>query len=349
MELLLLYLFIAIVVSFTCSILEAVMLSVTPAFINIKRGEEKKFAIELQKLKEDIDKSLAAILTLNTIAHTVGAAGVGAQAQTIWGNEYLTIVSALLTFAILFFSEIIPKVIGAVYWQKIAFIVPPVLKFLIFILYPVVWISMWLTKLIKGKKQNLFTRTDFSAMAEIGFQEGVFRKDESKIIQNLIKFNKVRVKDIMTPRTVVVAANEEKSILEFHKDRPNPKFARIPVFSGEINNITGYVLKDNIHIEIISGDKQKKLKELRREISTVYEKLSMPDLFELMKNNKLQIAAVIDEHGTMQGIVTMEDILETLIGFEIIDELDSAADLQQLARRSWNERAKRLGIITEED
>jgi magnesium and cobalt exporter, CNNM family len=345
MTLFFIYLSIAVFVSFICSILEAVLLSITPAFINIKIQEGKKSGHDLKKFKDNIDRPLSAILTLNTFANTAGAAGVGAQAQLIWGNEFLTVISFGLTLIILFVSEIIPKTIGAVYWEKLAGATSAILKILVTILLPAVWISQFLTRLLKQDNQkSILSRADFYAMAEIGLQDGVFRESESKIIKNLLNFNSISVEDIMTPRTVVVAEDEEMSLEAFAKKHPEFRFSRIPVYQKKIDNITGFILKDKVLQNLLQKTGQKQLKDIRRKILAVPEVVSIPEIFKLLIEQNTHIAMVVDEYGGMAGIVTMEDIIETLLGLEITDELDKVEDLQELARSNWAKRAKKLGL-----
>ncbi len=346
MTLLLIYLSIAVFVSFLCSILEAVLLSITPAFINIKIQEGKKGGHDLKKFKDNIDKPLSAILTLNTFANTAGAAGVGAQAQLVWGNEYLTIVSITLTLIILFFSEIIPKTIGAVYWENLAGFTSAVLKILIIILMPAVWISQFLTSILKRDNQkSVLSRADFHAMTEIGLQDGVFRESESTIIKNLLNFNSITVEDIMTPRTVVIAEDEDMSLVEFTKKHPEFRFSRIPVYKKKIDSLTGFVLKDEVLQNLLQKTANKQLKNIRRKIEAIPEVVPIPELFKLLIEKNTHIAMVVDEYGGMAGIVTMEDVIETLLGLEITDELDKVKDLQELARSNWEKRAKKLGLI----
>ncbi len=345
MTLLFIYLSIAVFVSFLCSILEAVLLSITPTFINIKIQEGKKSGQALKKFKDNIDKPLSAILTLNTFAHTAGAAGVGAQAQLIWGNEYLTIVSIALTLIILFFSEIIPKTIGAVYWEKLAGFTSATLKFLVIMLLPAVWISQHLTKILKKDNQkSVLSRADFHAMTEIGLQDGVFQESESKIIKNLLNFNSINVEEIMTPRTVVIAEDEEMTLAQFAKKHPEFRFSRIPVYKKKIDSITGFILKDEVLQSLLQKTEHKQLKDIRRKIEAVPEVVSIPDLFKLLIEKNTHIAMVVDEYGGMAGIVTMEDIIETLLGLEITDELDKVENLQELARSNWKKRARKLGL-----
>jgi len=345
MTLFLIYLSIAVVISFICSILEAVLLSISPAYINITIQEGKKLGKDLQKLKEKIDRPLSAILTLNTFANTAGAAGVGAQAQHIWGNDVLTIVSVLLTLIILFVSEIIPKTIGAVYWKKLAPVAAPVIRFLVFILAPAVWVSQLITGMLKdNKNESILSRADFKAMAEIGIQDGIFLKDESAIINNLLNFNKIIVKDIMTPRTVVTAADENTLLPDFINSHPRLGFSRIPIFKESIDQVSGFVLKDEILQALIDNKAHLMLKELKRPIQVIPEIASIPVLYRLFMEQQEHVALVVDEFGGMAGIVTMEDIIETLLGLEITDEMDSVDDLRELARKNWEKRARRLGI-----
>jgi magnesium and cobalt exporter, CNNM family len=345
MTLLFVYLSIAVVVSFLCSVLEAVLLSITPSFINVKIHEGKKIGQDLKKLKNDIDRPLSAILTLNTFANTAGAAGVGAQAQFVWGNEYLTVVSISLTLIILFFSEIIPKTIGAVYWKRLSIPATYMLKFLVIVLIPIVWISKHLTKMFKSDEQkSILSRADFHAITDLGVKSGIFAESESTIIKNLLNFNSIQIKNIMTPRTVVIAENEEMTLQEFKNKHPEFRFSRIPIFRDNIDKITGFVLKDEILVNLIEKSEIKKLKDVRRRIEVVPEVSSLPELFKLLIEKNTHIAMVVDEYGGMAGIVTMEDIIETLLGLEITDEVDNVEDLQELARKNWEKRAKKLGL-----
>lgn len=321
--------------------LEAIILSTTPTFIEIKSEEKKKYASTLKYLKENIDKPLAAILTLNTFAHTIGAAGVGAQAQILWGNEYLSVVSIVLTLLILFFSEIIPKTLGATYWQQLVPYSTYILKWMIFVLYPFVIISNLLSKITGGKKdEKTFTRQEFSALAKIGMRLGVFNKEESGIIQSLIDFDKITVKKILTPRTVIKSVDEDITVEQFYKTNEPITFSRIPVYKGNPDNITGFILKDEILVAVIEKEYDKKLSEFKREIAVVFENYPVHKLFNEMINKNEQIVLVIDEHGGMEGIVTLEDVLETLIGLEIVDETDRYKDMQILARKVWQEKTK---------
>jgi len=353
MSLLLLYAFISIFVSFICSILEAVLLSISPTYINLKKKEGKTFATSLETLKKDIDKPLIAILTLNTVAHTVGAILVGVQAEKVFGNgdNSILIVSALMTILILVASEIIPKTIGATYWKQLAGISTKILNALIFFFTwtGIIWSLQFFTNLFGKNKEgeSVLSREDFHAMADIAQEEGVFQASESTIIKNLINFKEILVKDIMTPRTVMKIASEKMKIQAFYDENPNLKFSRIPVYGNNTDEISGYFLKDNLMEAIIKGNGGKTLKSIQRELLFTTRNIPIPELFETLIAKREHIALVVDEYGSVSGLVTQEDVIETLLGLEIMDESDSVADLQLLARKSWESRAKRLGIIEE--
>ncbi|UOB15931.1 CNNM domain-containing protein [Abyssalbus ytuae] len=358
MALLIIYAFVSIFFSFLCSILEAVLLSITPTFLNVKKSEGKSYAYSLEKLKKDVDKPLIAILTLNTIAHTVGAILVGVQAEKlpykveIAGVNIVGIVSAIMTILILVVSEIIPKTIGATFWKQLANFTSKALRILIFPLKwtGILWLLQLTTKIIGGKHAHgsVFSREDFTAMADIAHQEGVFQESESTVIKNLLKFDEILAKDVMTPRSVMQIASEDQTIQDFFDKHPNLRFSRIPVYKDKGDNITGFVLKDNILEEIIYGNGQKKLSEIKRPLLVTKRNLPIPELFEKFISQKEQIALVVDEYGSVSGLVTMEDVIETLLGLEIMDESDSVADLQDYARKSWKNRARKFGLLDDD-
>lgn len=349
MGLLIFYLVLAIAVSFLCSVLEAVLLSVTPSFVAFKENDAQAEGEMLRKLKKDIDRPLSAILTLNTIAHTVGAAGVGAQAQVVFGNAYVSVTSVVLTLLILIFSEIIPKTLGATYWKKLAVSAAKVTRFLIVITYPFVQLSKGITIWLSNEdNQPSLSREEFSAMAEQGVQEGIFEEGESDMFKNLIRFSTLQVKDIMTPRIVVVKYQEDVNVAEVLQEEENLRVSRIPVYGKNEEDITGYVLKTDLYAASASGNTDKKLKELKREILIIPETVSLKVLLQRLLDTKEHIAVVVDEYGGLAGVVTMEDLVETLLGIEIMDEADAIEDMQKLARDKWKERARKLGIVIPE-
>lgn len=345
---------ISIFFSFLCSILEAVFLSVTPTFINIKKKEGRDYALTLEELKRDVDRPLIAILTLNTIAHTLGAMMVGIEAEKLpyklefFGINTVGIVSAIMTLLILVASEIIPKTIGATYWKKLANFTSKALRVLIFPLRwsGILWVLQLTTKLIGGSGHgSILTRESFMAMTDVAHEEGVFQENESKIIKNLLNFKEILAKDVMTPRTVMKTENENITVEEFFNKNIDLRFSRIPVYSKTPDNITGLILKDDVFKEMALDSGNKKLSALKRNIIVIDRNLPIPTLFEKLIESKNHMALVVDEYGSVNGLVTMEDVIETLLGLEIMDESDSVSDLQHLARKSWEERAKKLGIL----
>jgi CBS domain containing-hemolysin-like protein len=351
MTLLLLYGVISIFFSFLCSILEAVLLSVTPTFVNIQKRDGKPYATALKALKQDVDKPLIAILTLNTIAHTVGAILVGTEAKKLFNDEGygVFIVSVLMTILILVASEIIPKTIGAKYWKELASFTTKTLGIMVTILKytGILWVLQLFTKIIgsKGHGDSVLSREDFSAMTEIATDKGVFQESESKVIRNLLGFKEILVKDIMTPRSVIKIDNGDKTIQQFFDENPDLKFSRIPIHGEKEDDISGYVLKDKIMEAIIRGKGEESLESIKRELLVTDRNLPIPELFEKLIEQREHIALVVDEYGSVSGLVSQEDVIETLLGLEIMDESDNVADLQQLARKSWENRAKKLGLI----
>ncbi|PKA98407.1 CBS domain containing-hemolysin-like protein [Flavobacteriaceae bacterium MAR_2009_75] len=366
MGLLIFYAVISIFFSFLCSVLEAVLLSITPTFINVKKKEGKAYAIVLEELKQDVDKPLIAILTLNTVAHTVGAILVGVQAKVAYAQIYGTtertvlgiqftedlmvgLVSTVMTILILVASEIIPKTIGATYWRSLANFTSKTLRIMVLALKytGLLWLLQLFTKLVggKGHEGSVLSREDFTAMTDIAHEEGVFEKSESTIIKNLLRFDEVLVKDIMTPRAVMKIASEKKTISEFFEANPKMRFSRIPVHGEKMDHIDGFVLKDNILEEMVNENGQVPLSEIKRDILVTERNTPIPKLFETLIAKREHIALVVDEYGSVSGLVTMEDVIETLLGLEIMDESDSVADLQDLARKNWENRAQRVGIL----
>lgn len=354
MFILFLYGGVSILFSFICSILEAVLLSVTPSFISIKKAEGKSYVNDLEELKKDVDKPLIAILTLNTIAHTVGAILVGVQAEklpfeiNILGFDIVAVVSAIMTFLILVVSEIIPKTIGATYWKSLANFTTITLKVLLFPLKwtGILWLLQLTTKLIgKSGHSSMMSRDEFIAMADTAQEEGAIRENEITVIKNLLAFKSIKAGNVMTPFTVAVIADENLSLNEFRGLHKKLRFSRIPIYNEMPNNITGFVLKDDVLENLVEEQGEKKLSEIKREILIVKDQQPIPELFNKLIKNKAHIAIVVDDFGNTTGLVTMEDIIETLLGLEIMDESDNVEDMQVLARKNWESRAKRLGII----
>ena len=348
MILMIFYLCLAILVSFLCSILEAVLLSITPSYAATLAQKGNKLGERVKELKRNVDKPLSAILSLNTIAHTIGAAGVGAQASKVFGAAYLGYVSAVLTLLILILSEIIPKSIGANYWKQLTPFTVNVLRIIVKLLYPLVLISQIITKwLSKHKQETSITRSELAVMTDLGEKEGVFNEEESRVIQNMLRFNSIIVKDVMTPRTVVLAANENMTIKELFDDKKFLRVSRIPIYQEHIDQVIGFIHKHDLLDKMANDQHHLPLSAIKREIMIVKEDIRIPALFEQFLKNKGHIALAIGQYGGMAGIVTMEDVLETLLGLEIVDEFDSAQDMQAFAREQWKTRASKLGINTD--
>lgn len=342
---------ISICASFLCSVLEAVLLSVSPAYAQRQLAENPPVGKALTEYQQNIDKPLAAILTLNTIAHTVGAIGVGAQAAVIWGDSLIAsmVVPVVMTLAILILSEIIPKTLGAMYWQELSGFTVKVLKLIMVALAPLVYFSQFITRmLLKGKNKSVLSRADFTAMAELGARDGVFSERESKLLGNVMRFNKVSARDVMTPRTVVVAAQQDQTLSQFHQQNPDLRFSRIPMYSDSKDHVTGFFLKDDLLAALIAGEDDKLVSELKRELQAVPEQFPIPELFTHFTTEHAHIAMVVDDFGGMSGIVSMEDVIETLLGLEIVDEVDRDVDMQAMARKQWAKRAERIGLIEPE-
>lgn len=350
MTLLIGYFLLSILFSFLCSIWEAVLLSITPSFVKRTENENPKIGKLLVQYKADIDKPLSAILSLNTIAHTVGAIGVGAQAGKLFGQNvlsvfgmqiaYESIIAAAMTLAILFLSEIIPKTIGANNWKQLAGFTANSLRVLLFLLKPLVWISTLLTKTLKKEKEkSVLSKQDFAAMADVVHETGEISKSDHAVIQNILKIDALTARDVMTPRTIMLMADEDWTLFGFFKSQEKLIYSRIPIYSEDQNNITGLILKDDLLQKIIEGAGDAPLKSIKRNVEIVKENLSLSAVLDLFHQTKAHLAVVVDEYGSLLGLLTLEDILETILGLEIIDETDAVSDLQAYARKIWHERS----------
>ena len=348
--LMVLYASAALVFSFLCSVAEAVVLSVSPSFIAHLRRQKKPLADRLQRIKSNIDRSLAAILTLNTIAHTVGAGGAGAEAAAYFGERWVGLSMAVLTLLILFLSEIVPKTLGAVYWRALAGPTAGFVRLLIVTLYPLIWISEQLTRLItRGKPAHPFSLEEFAALADVGVEGGQIRAKESRIVKNVFRFRELQVDAIMTPRTVIFALQQDMTIDEALARHPDSPFSRIPIYSENRDDVRAFVLQTDLLREQLAGRGSRPLHEVGREIQVVTETASLDFVFERLLQDRLHLLLVIDEYGGVAGLVTLEDVVETLLGLEIVDEADKIDDLRKLAREKWEERRRRLEIDTGEE
>jgi len=333
MTLLVFYITLALGVSFLCSILEAVVLSTPQTYVNILQNEGKKTAEMWAHLKgDDSVRPLTAILTLNTIAHTMGAAGVGSQVQQIWGVEVLTAASAILTLAVLFLSEIIPKTLGAAYWKRLstpsAYLLTWFTKSMFWLIGPIQFIKSVLPK----SKNAMVTRDDVAAMADLGETEGTLDETEEAIIHNLLELRNVMVEDEMTPRTVVAAFDMNKTIKQVLDENTILRFSRIPVFEESIDSVRGLVIRSEILMAASRDEWDVKLKDIMKPILKLELGSTIDQALDVFLRNRQQFALVRDEFGGTSGILTMEDVMENLLGKEIVDELDPVEDMRELAR-----------------
>ena len=342
MGLLLLYLFGAMAVSFLCSLLESVLMSAQVSFITMREEDGDRNARLFMRFKQEPDRPLAAILSLNTIANTIGAAGVGYQTNKVFGNEWFGLVSALMTLLILVFSEIIPKTIGTSQWRGLLWLSRP-MKLLVTLMYPlVILIELFRKRLDIDEVDTSISREEVSAMAGMAEEEGIIDKSENKVIQNIIKLDDIKAYDVMTPRVVAAIAPESMTLKEFYKDESLSHNSRIPVYADSPEFITGYVLRYDV-LELLTEDKfSVKLSSVKRPIAVFNEEATVSDIWESLLKTKDQIALIIDEYGSFQGLITLEDIIETILGMEIIDENDTVTDMQQYARERWQQRQKQF-------
>lgn len=349
--LLVVYVLLALVFSFLCSIAEATLLSITPSYIAGQKDQHPKRAALLKQLKQDnVDRSLAAILTLNTIAHTVGAIGSGSKATAVFGSAWFGLFSAVMTLLILFLSEIVPKTLGALYWRQLAAPTAHFVRALIIAQYPLILVSERLTRLMsRGQKVHAFSRDEFVALAGIGERAGAIDAHESRILRNVFRLGALSARDIMTPRTVIVALSEDATVEEALKQPGHGAFSRLPLYARDADEITGFVLKQDL-LHMTSDSMQgRELRSIKRELPSVFESMPLPRLLEFFLDQRCHIALVVDEYGATVGLVTLEDLVETLLGMEILDERDEVTNMRALARSQWRKRATQMGLnVTEE-
>ncbi len=348
MTLLLFYLSIAIGVSFLCSILEAVLLSVGVGFVETQLQQKPRRARALKQVKDNLEESISAILILNTFAHTMGAAGVGAQAVSVFGARWETLIAFLLTLAILYLSEIIPKTLGATYWKELALPAAQIIRVLVKLLFPLVWVSARLTQLFsRGQSAVAVNREELAALARLGAKHGALGPEESEIMENILQLRRVPTKQILTPRTVVSALSVEHTVssaLEALQDVP---FTRLPVYRDNLDNVVGLALRPQLFDAERAGEGDRPLEEYLAPVYRVSRDLPVMRLLDLFIRRREHLFLVEDEHWQISGVVTLEDAVETLLGREIMDESDRVADMQELARR--RSRGRRTNVIEDSD
>ena len=333
-------------ISFLCSTLESSLLSTPISYILMREEEGYKPASLFKQYKTDTERPLAAILSLNTIANTIGAAGVGQQATLLFGSRWFGLVSAITTILILIFAEIIPKTLGTTRWKSLMGFTAKTIRVLIVLMFPFVKLIELISHLFTKKEPDAtVSREEVLAIANVGEEEGVIEKDENKIIQNIIKLDNVKAEEVMTPRVVASVAPESMTLREFYKDDEASHFSRIPVYADDPEFITGYILRTDALEDLTEDHFDKTLKDIRREIPLFNEEQSVSEIWDSLLKHKEQIAAIIDEYGSFQGILTLEDIIETIFGLEIIDENDEVTDMQQYARERWQQRQRRFKSI----
>lgn len=343
MELLLLFFLLAVSVSFLCSILEAVLLSVNMSYVAVLEREKPVIGKLLRLHKENINKSIASILILNTIANTLGAAAVGAEASSLFGNEAVVYVSIILTFAILFFSEIIPKTIGALYWKQLAPIAAYIIRIFIWITYPIILTTLFVTNRISnGKNVHVLTKDELLESLFLSEDDGVIDEKESDFIENILKLSSVRVSEILTPRSVVFALNENMTIKEVIETKGAIfKFSRIPVYIHSLEDVSGIVLTKKIFKQALTDDSVT-LGSIKKDIYAINEKIPVSKALDLFIAKKEHMFLVRDNYDQTEGILTLEDCVETILGVEIVDESDTTADMRELAKRKMKQKRKAI-------
>ena len=348
MTTLILYGLISIIFSFLCSIWEAVLLSITPSYIKRLETENPNIGKIVSEFKSDIDKPLSAILTLNTIAHTVGAILVGKQANELFGSSFIDIfgyyqfpyeglVASIMTLLILFASEIIPKTIGANNWKQLTPFTIKCVQFIVLVLSPLVWLSNLLTKMLKkDKEKSVFSKNDFSAMTDVMKDSGGIITEDHTFIKNVLNFDEMKAEDVMTPKTVMFIAPEDLTLSEFYEKHEKIPYSRIPLYSEKEDNITGFFLRNELLIHMIEGHHSKPLSSIKHDIQIISEDTPLRTIFTMLSQQTNHLAVIVDKYGSVVGLISLEDIIETLLGFEIVDETDSVSDLQILAKRIWD-------------
>ena len=340
MTLLFIYLAIAIGVSFLCSVLEAVLLSITPSFMEKTAVDRPRAGALLNKAKQQLDESLSSILILNTFAHTMGAAGVGSQAIQIFGAKWETLIAILLTLAILYFSEIIPKTLGATFWRKLALPSVFIILWLVKLVYPLVWISTRLTKLFSNNRENEITRDEIIALASLGHKDGTLFSQENEYLANILGLREIRTEQVLTPRSVVHMLHQSMTVSEALDHAQTKQFTRMPVYRGGIDDIIGKVIKRDLFEAERSGHGSDPISEYVIPVIRVSEKLPVQQLIDMFIKNRAHLFLVEDEFGQTSGVVTLEDAIETLLGREIVDESDTVEDMQALARGKYRQRLR---------
>jgi len=342
----LIVLFFVVLVSFLSSLLEAVFLSITPSFVALAVKDGKKFGELLEHLKENVDRPITAILTMNTITNVLGSAVIATLVLEEYGNDFVTVFTGILTVGILVFGEIVPKTLGAIYWKNLAPMATYFIQGLIFLMYPMVWLSGMIHRLWDKPETTSISREEMIAQAEMGVDEGTLHRKESAIIKNLLTLRSLYVSDIMTPRSVFFALESAMTVEDVHQKYRPIRFSRIPVYEGSIDHVIGMTMRYKIHEALSSDHHSLKVRELVTPIQTVPERMTVASLLDLFIKRKEHLFLAVDEYGIVTGLVSLEDAIETLLGVEIVDELDSVPDMRQYALDQWQLRKNQIRRLT---
>lgn len=346
---LVLYILLALSVSFLCSMCEAVLFSTTHSHVELMVQSGKRAGYLMRQHKENVDRPIAAILTLNTVAHTAGSVGAGAEAALLFGNDLIGIITVLLTLLILIFSEVIPKTLGAVYWKPLSPYIAYVIQGMIVIFYPAVWAFERLTRLLTPKeKEPTVTRSELEVLAEISSDEGALEKTEHVILTNLLHLSAVHVSDIMTPRTVMFSLQQDMTVGELLQRNRVLPYSRMPIYDETTDDIKLFVLRNEVLMTAAQDRHDTPLKELARPLHSVPESMTVDTVLDEFTARQQHMFLVFDEYGGTAGIITMEDAVESLIGVEITDESDLVADLRELAQQRYQRQQELLGIISQQ-
>lgn len=340
MTLLIIYLAIAIGVSFICSVLEAVLLSITPSYVESVVREHPARAKVLTRVKSRLDQSISSILILNTFAHTMGAAGVGAQAANVFGARWETLIAVLLTLAILYFSEIIPKTLGATFWRQLAIPSAHIIYWLVKLVYPLIWFSTLITKTFRKKQHNEITREEIIALASLGHKMGSLVSQENEYLTNVLSLHEIKTEQILTPRSVIHSLDENTTVKQALDHDKTIQFTRIPVFKDDQDNITGIVTNRELMMGEREGKSDLPIGNFSKPVTRVSENLPVQHLLDLFIKKREHLFLVEDEYGQTAGIVTLEDAIETMLGREIVDETDTIVDLQKFAKGQYRDRLR---------
>ncbi len=340
MTLLIIYLAIAIGVSFVCSVLEAVLLSITPSFVENIVNERPNGGKRVAHVKNHLDQSISGILILNTFAHTMGAAGVGAQAAKVFGVRWETLIAVLLTLAILYLSEIIPKTLGATFWRQLAIPSAHIIFWLVKLVYPLIWLSTLITKTFRKNKSNQITRKEIIALASLGHKMGSLVTQENEYLTNVLKLREIKTEQILTPRSVIHSLKETTTVSQALDHEKTIQFTRIPVYKDDLDNITGMVTNRELMLADREGKSEHSIVDFAKPITRVSENLPVQQLLDMFIKKREHLFLVEDEYGQTSGIVSLEDAIETMLGREIVDEFDTIVDMQKFAKGKYRDRLR---------